>query len=50
MIIMNEDMCILWEHYTHALTLAHIQISDKEDELIWDHDQEGLYAPKVGYI
>jgi hypothetical protein len=39
-----------WVNCTRALKLAHIQLKEKEDELVWVVDPYGIYTPKVGYI
>jgi hypothetical protein len=29
---------------------GHIQLSDREDELVWKHNTHGIYFPKARYI
>jgi hypothetical protein len=33
-----------------ALQSSHIRITDREDELVWQHAPHGHYTPKLGYI
>lgn len=33
-----------------ALCQAHIMITEREDELIWDYDPMGICTPKGGYL
>jgi hypothetical protein len=40
----------LWEEYIGALSVAHIHIQDRQNELYWVGDPSGIYMPKVGYI
>ena len=30
--------------------MAHIQLTEQEDDLIWDLDPSGAYTPKAGYL
>lgn len=39
-----------WEDFTQALTEAHIQITDGDDEIIWALSKFGTYSPKDGYL
>jgi len=39
-----------WNNYIRAPKASHIQIVDREDELIWKHVSHGVYTQKVGYI
>jgi len=38
------------ENYIRGLHSAHIQISDRDDVLIWEPNPEGAYTPKAGYL
>jgi hypothetical protein len=38
------------ELFIHGLKIAHIRLSDSEDELIWDPAPSGSYSPKLGYL
>jgi len=40
----------LWDRYSRALRRENIHLSDRDDELIWDGDLEGVYTPKEGYV
>jgi len=40
----------VFDIYINNLIQAHIQLNDREDELIWDQDPNGGYTPKAGYI
>ena len=44
-----EQWTRLWDQYIFALQSSHIRITDKVDELIWEHAQHGHYTPKTGY-
>ena len=50
MLGLGEPEAAILENYIRGLQLAHIQISEQEDVLIWDSDPEGVYTPKVGYL
>ena len=36
--------------YIRGLQLAHIQLTEHEDDLVWDLDPAGVYTPKAGYL
>lgn len=40
----------MWEEYIGALTLAHIHIQDRPNELLWVGDPSRIYTPKAGYV
>jgi hypothetical protein len=46
---LDEEFVEAWNSYTRALKLGHIQLTDKEDELVWKHSPFRLYTPKEGY-
>ena len=39
-----------YENYIRNLQSSHIQLSEQEDELIWELDLGGMYTPKAGYL
>lgn len=39
-----------WNWYLHGLKLAHIRLTTREDEIVWDLHTTGIYTPKVGYV
>lgn len=39
-----------WNAYIGALTKAHIQLGEGEDEVIWDLSKAGKYTLKEGYL
>jgi hypothetical protein len=39
-----------WAHFTSALRLAHVHITEAEDELVWNFPNVGgKYSMKMGY-
>jgi len=38
-----------WDRYTMSLRDSHIRLVEKDDELIWNLDDTGVYTPKQGY-
>jgi hypothetical protein len=38
-----------WNIFIRALQMGHIWLIDREDELVWKHNPNGLYTPKAGY-
>jgi len=47
---MEEIHEIHWENCIRGLKMAHIDLLDEEDELVWVHDSRGVYNPKLVYI
>ena len=43
------DLSRVWTNFIDSLQRAHVRISEREDELIWDLDPASVYNPKVGY-
>lgn len=39
-----------WNNYIRALNVEHIQLTDRDDELVWNVSPIGVYSPKVGYV
>ena len=39
-----------WEDFLRILRHSHIRLTNRVDELIWDHHPSGSYSPKHGYI
>jgi hypothetical protein len=46
---LGEEFAEVWDAYIRALKIGHICITDKEDELVWQHNPHGIYTPKLGY-
>ena len=38
-----------WNRHITALWHTHIKLTDKEDELVWEHAAHGIYTPKTRY-
>jgi len=47
---LGEEYATGWNDYIIALKAGHIQLSDREDELVWTHNIHGIYMPKASYI
>ena len=47
---LGEHEMPFYENYIRGLQLAHIQLTEQEDNLIWDLDPGGAYSPKAGYL
>jgi hypothetical protein len=45
----RDQFIEVWENYTRSLKNAHIHITKKEDELVWQKSPFGDYTPKLGY-
>jgi hypothetical protein len=46
---LDDQFIEVWENYTRSLKNAHIHITEKEDELVWQNSPFGEYTPKLGY-
>jgi hypothetical protein len=46
---LNDQFSEVWEKYTRSLKNANICITEKEDELVWQHSPFGEYTLKLGY-
>jgi hypothetical protein len=47
---LGEEYVVEWNEYIRSLKARHIQLSDREDELVWKHNTHGIYFPKSRYI
>jgi hypothetical protein len=47
---LKNEKNVIWDRYMQALISAHIKITDREDNFIWDLQPTGLYSPKAFYI
>jgi len=47
---LHGDYLMEWDHFVARLRGSHIRLSNREDELVWDHHPSGVYTPKAGYI
>ena len=46
----HNDMQTVWEGYLRQLRVSNIRLTNREDQLDWDHHPSGCYTPKYGYI
>lgn len=49
-IAIPDDLIGAWEEYIRNLSYSHIRLTNRCDELIWEHHPSGRYTPKHGYI
>jgi hypothetical protein len=46
---LDREYEAIWDGYIRALQLGHICITDREDDIVWQHNPHGVYTPKAGY-
>jgi hypothetical protein len=39
-----------WDKYIHSVRQAHIRLTNREEEIIWDLGSGGYYSPKAWYV
>ena len=47
---LGEQEMFFYENYIRGIQMSHIQLSEQEDDLIWELDLGGVYTPKAGYL